>query len=319
MLPSENSQSHTTQENFNFFRNVFSAPIAFSKRLGLYFSMVRYGSAHNRDFAVEHYEFFKNMINKISILGLQAKNLRALEVGCGKAYWLTLLLHSYGMNVTGIDTEFISSKNHFSKYFSIYRNNGIERMLRTFVWDKFYASPYYQQLSLLSPFPLNFKDVDVKRMSIVDADYPDNTFDLIVSHEVFEHISNIPETVLTLNRILKPNGITYIYVHNFTSLSGGHHIAWKYPDSEPSDTVPPWDHLRENRFPEIPSWLNKLREKEYRKEFERHMKIIEWIPVGREGEKLLTSDIRAELSDYDEHELLTKGFIIIAKPNKPTN
>ena len=72
--------------------------------------------------------------------------------------------------------------------------------------------------------------------------------------------------------------------------------------------------MRNKQFPEIPSWLNELREKDYRKEFEKHMDIIEWLPIGREGEKLLTSDIRTELSDYDEEELLTKGFIIIAKP-----
>ncbi len=314
MQPSDNSQPQNLQVKFKSIRSIFDVPIRLFKRLGLFLSMVRYGNAHNRDFAIEHYKFFDNMIYKLNSRGLQTKSLRALEVGCGKAYWLTLLLHNYGMNATGIDTEFISSNNQLSKYLSIFRANGIERMLRTFVWDKIYAKPYYQQLASQSPFPLNFNGIDVRRMNIVELDFPDNTFDLVVSHEVFEHIADIPGTVLTLNRVLKPNGITYIYVHNFTSLSGGHHIAWKYPDTEPSDTVPPWDHLREKRFPDIPSWLNELREKDYRNEFEKHMEIIEWVPVGREGEKLLTPDIRAELSDYDEHELLTKGFIIIAKP-----
>lgn len=314
MQPSENTQPHNLQVKFKSIRFIFDLPIRLFKRLGLFLSMVRYGNAHNRDFAIEHYEFFDNMINKLNSLGFQTKNLRVLEVGCGKAYWLTLLLHNYGMNVTGIDTEFISSNKRLSKYLSILNDNGLERMLRTFVWDKFYAKSYYQQLASQAPFPLSFNDIDVRRINIVELDFPDNTFDLVVSHEVFEHIADIRGTVLRLNRILKPNGMTYIYVHNFTSLSGGHHIAWKYPDTEPSETVPPWDHLREKRFPEIPSWLNELREKDYRKEFEKHMEIVEWLPVGKEGENLLTPDIRAELSDYDEHELLTKGFIIIAKP-----
>lgn len=314
MLPSENSQSHNLRIDNKSTHSIFDIPIGLFKRLGLFLTMIRYGNAHNLDFAIEHYEFFDHMIKKLNELGLEKKNLRTLEVGCGKAYWLTLLLHNYGMNVTGIDTEFTSSKNQTSKYISIFRDNGLERMLRTFVWDKFYSKPYYQQLASLAPFPLKFNDVDVMRMGIVDADFSDNTFDLVVSHEVFEHIADIPGTVLTLKNILKPNGITYIYVHSFTSLSGGHHIAWKYPDTEPSDTVPPWDHLREKRYPDIPSWLNELRENEYRIEFEKHMEIIEWLSIGKEGEKLLTPDIRAELSDYDEHELLTKGFIIIARP-----
>jgi SAM-dependent methyltransferase len=294
--------------------NSFYTPLRLFKRLGLFLSMIRYGNEHNRDFAIEHYDFFNNMVEKLNALGIQNNGIRTLEIGCGKAYWLTLLAHSYGMDVTGIDTEYVSSKNQISKYLSIFRDNGLERMLRTLVWDKFYAASYYQQLATQTPFPLNFNKVDLRRMSSTDVKFPDNTFDLIVSHEVFEHIADIPNTILTLKRILKPSGITYIYVHNFTSLSGGHHIAWKYPDTEPSDIVPPWDHLREKRFPDIPSWLNGLRESEYKKVFEDHMDIIEWIPMGIEGEKLLTSDIRAELSDYDEKELVTKGFIIIAKP-----
>ncbi len=294
--------------------NMLHTPVRFIKRIRLFVSMIRYGNEHNRDFAIEHYVFFCNLINKLRELDVQTDSLRTLEIGCGKAYWLTLLAHSSGMNVTGIDTEFVSSKNQLSKYLSIIRDNGIERMLRTLVWDKCYAKPYYHQLAMQAPFSLNFKDVDIRRMSSTNVDFPDNTFDLVISHEVFEHIDDIGRTVLTLKRILKPGGITYIYVHNFTSLSGGHHIAWKYPDTEPSDTVPPWDHLREKSFPDIPSWLNELRESEYKKIFEEHMDIIEWLPVGKEGEKLLTPDVRAELSDYDEHELLTKGFIIIATP-----
>ena len=295
-------------------RNIFNFPKLLIRRIGLFYSMIRYGNAHNLDFAIEHYKFFTNMIEKLHKYKPDVKSLRILEVGCGKSYWLTLLLHSYGAKVTGIDTEFTSADNNISKYLSIFRENGIERMLRTFVWDKFYAAPYYKQLASLSSFPLQFKGIDVRRHSADDSEFPDNTFDVVVSHEVFEHIEDIPKTICTLKRILKPDGITYIYVHNFTSLSGGHHIAWKYPDTEPSDTVPPWDHLRENRFPDIPSWLNKLREKDYRKEFEKYMNVIEWLPTVKEGEKLLTPDIRAELSDYNEDELLTKGFIIIARP-----
>lgn len=314
MPTSENNQSSNLRTNNMPTRNIIHAMKSPFKRLNLFLSMVKYGNLHNLDFAIEHYDFFEKILYKLKALGLDTKDLRTLEIGCGKAYWLTLLLHNHGLHVTGIDTEFTAPKNQISKYVSIFRENGLERMLRTFVWDKFYAKPYYKKLASLVSTPLNFKNVDVRRMSITDADFPDNSFDLIVSHEVFEHIANIPETVETLNRILKPNGYTYIYVHNFTCLSGGHHIAWKYPDSEPSNTVPPWDHLRNKLFPEIPSWLNELREKDYRKEFEKHMEIIEWLPIGKEGEKLLTSDIRTELSDYDEEELLTKGFIIIAKP-----
>ena len=90
----------------------------------------------------------------------------------------------------------------------------------------------------------------------------------------------------------------------------------KYPDTEPSRKVPPWDHLRENKFSDIPSWLNRLREHEYRTEFEKYFDIIEWLHTDREGETLLTDDISRELSNYTNDELLTKGFVVIACPKK---
>ena len=286
------------------------------RRLRLYLSMVRYGNAHNWDFAHEHYTFFADMQDRLQRYVDELSGLRVLEVGCGKAYWLTLLLHSYGAHPTGIDTEFVESGRRLGKYISILRGNGLERTLRTFVWDVFYATPYYRELAAVSPFPLCFEGVDARQMSVTELDFPDDTFDLVVSHEVFEHLLDLPAALASLRRVMKPDGITYIYVHNYTSLSGGHHIAWKYPVKEPSTVVPPWDHLRQNLHPEIPSWINRLRMRDYRQAFEEHFEILNWLPTAIEGKALLTPDIQAELSDYSEEELLTKGFIVIAGPNE---
>jgi SAM-dependent methyltransferase len=286
-------------------------------RLRLYVSMVRYGNAHNQDFAREHYTFFTNMRKHLQRYGLaDLQDLRVLDVGCGKAYWLTLLLHSCGAHTTGIDTEFVEPGFGLGKYWGILRNNGPERALRTLVWDIFYGPPYYRELGKACPFPLRFKDVDVRRVSVTELDFSDSTFDLVVSHEVFEHIGDLPTTLRLIRRVMKPDGITWIYIHNFASLSGGHHIAWKYPDTEPSAVVPPWDHLRANRYPEIPSWINRLRERDYREAFEAHFDIIDWFPTVREGAALLTPEIRAELAEYSEDELLNKGFVVVARPRK---
>ena len=110
--------------------------------------------------------------------------------------------------------------------------------------------------------------------------------------------------------------MAYIYIHNYASLSGGHHIAWKYPDTASSAVVPPWDHLRQNRYPDIPSWINRLRERDYRQAFEEQFDILDWFPTATEGKALLTPGIRAELADYGEEELLTKGFVIVARPRQ---
>lgn len=37
--------------------------------------------------------------------------------------------------------------------------------------------------------------------------FPDNTFDIVVSDQVFEHVKDYPSTVVEISRILKPEGI----------------------------------------------------------------------------------------------------------------
>ncbi len=279
-------------------------------KAGLFLSMLQYGLIHNKDFAREHFAFYKKLVSYVG----DVSQLRILDVGCGKSFWLTLLLASHGADATGIDTEVVQVGFSKKKYIDLLNNNGFERALRTFLWEQFFAKPYYRKLAELNGSALDFSAVDLKAMSGSDLDLPSNSFDLVVSHEVFEHIADISATLKGLQRIMKPNGMTYIYIHNYTSLSGGHHIAWKYPNTEPSKKVPPWDHLRDNSYPEIPSWLNKMREREYRAEFEKYFDILDWFPAEKEGEALLTEEIRQELTDYSEHELLTKGFIVVARP-----
>ncbi len=284
------------------------------RRLRLYWSMVRYGSAHNQDFAKEHCDFFRAMTERLEPMQGSVEGLRVLDVGCGKMMWLTLLLHGAGARVTGIDTEWVNPAPGLAKYRHLLRTNGVERAARTLVWDALYARSYYRALAEEAPFEVCFDSVDARAMSADSLDFEDGTFDLAVSHEVFEHLPDVEGAIRELRRVLKPGGLTYIYTHSFTSISGGHHIAWKYPDSEPSTTVPPWDHLRDNRFPDIPSWINRWRVGQYREAWEEHFEIVDWIPTEIEGRALLTNEVREELSEYAEEELLEKGFIVVARP-----
>jgi SAM-dependent methyltransferase len=186
--------------------------------------------------------------------------------------------------------------------------------LRTLGWDLLFAGRYSRELARRCPFPLRFEGVETRCANVTDLPFPDADFDLVVSHEVFEHLPDVEAALRSLRRVMKRTGITYIYVHNFTSLSGGHHLAWKYPDREPSSDVPPWDHLRANVAPDIPSWINRWREHRYREAFTRDFEILDWIRGPREGEHLLEPHIRNELARFSEDELLTKGFVVVGRP-----
>jgi SAM-dependent methyltransferase len=279
-------------------------------RLGLYLSMFAYGLRGYGDFAAEHARFHRAFLEYAGDL----RGRRVLDLGCGKTFWLTLLLASDGADAIGVDTEVTDARRSPGKYLRLLRTNGPERMLRTLAWDLLFARPYYRRLAAEYGAELRFDRVNVLRTDGGRLPVPDKSLDWVVSHEVLEHVRGLAEVMSELKRALKPDGRTYLYVHHFTSLSGGHHIAWKHPDTSPSRKVPPWDHLRGRRFTQIPSWLNGVRAREYRRLIERELEILEWRWLPKEGESLLTPEIRAELKDYSEDELLHKGFIVIARP-----
>lgn len=279
-------------------------------RLGLYASMLHYGLVGHRDFAREHAEFFERLRADEGNLAGRC----VLDIGCGKSYWLSLLLAGDGARAIGVDTEQVEAGRGGRKYGHILRTNGVERALRTAAWDVLFARGYYHELERRIGKHLPHDKVELHTYDGIHLPIADASVDLIVSHEVFEHIADVPAVLAEMRRVLRADGRIYIYIHNFTSLSGGHHIAWKHPDTRPSRVVAPWDHLRARRHADIPSWLNGLREHDYRAMFEKEFEIDEWRATAEEGRALLTDEIRPELSKYSERELLTKGFLVRARP-----
>ena len=218
----------------------------FPGRVGLYASMLHYGFTGYRDFAREHAQFFERLRADEGPLS----GRRVLDVGCGKSYWLSLLLAADGAQVVGVDTELVIPGRGIAKYRKMLRTNGVERTLRTASWDMLFSRGYYRELERCAGKPLPHEKVELHVYDGANLPSSAASVDLIVSHEVFEHIVDVPAVLAEMARVLRPEGKIYIYIHNFTSLSGGHHIAWKHPDAHPSCVVAPWDHLRARRHAE---------------------------------------------------------------------
>jgi SAM-dependent methyltransferase len=153
------------------------------------------------------------------------------------------------------------------------------------------------------------------------ADYPlpSRAFDLIASNAVVEHVADVPRFAAEIGRLLDAGGYFYAVIHNYYSLSGGHHLEWAFPDERPSRRVPPWDHLRANRFP---SWmsLNRGTPEQYREALSRRLQILRFEGVGRrhdpgepEGERFLTSEVAAELTAYPRGMLLTPLWCVVGR------
>lgn len=283
------------------------------QRIRLYLTQFKWAHRYTERYASDHCYWFARMRKTLAPFISDFEGIRALDIGCGLLQWQTIMLHSLGADVTCIDVEYIRPDRRLDKYWHILHSNGLERALKTLYWDYVYRPRYLQALRECSPLPLNTQGMDLRQHLAERLPFDDRTFYLVVSHEVIEHIEDVPSATDEIRRVLKPGGLAYINIHLFPSISGGHHMEWKFPDDEPSVVVPPWDHLRDNRFPEHPSWINEMRERDYRPIFERRFDILVWEASAYEGHTLLTPEIKAELSEYTEEELLKKGVIIVAR------
>ena len=149
---------------------------------------------------------------------------------------------------------------------------------------------------------------------------PDEKFDLIVLHNVTEHLLNIETVLEGVRERLEPNGKILYRHHSFHSWNG-HHLPPRTVDqideSDPAQReLMDWNHLTfdppEGHY--IRRGLNKIRLDELKALTERLFDIELWeeIPATeRAGLGRLTPEILARHPQYTERELTVKNVICV--------
>lgn len=257
-------------------------------------------------------EFHKELCELIkSQVNVSIGEARILDLGCGQRADQTILFKIDGADVTGIDMEVPTYRMDFRLFMKVKKINGVERALKSLLRHYLFDRKYFAFLSSQYDKQIVLEDIDTRIMNAADLAFPDDHFDFVYSSWVFEHIDNVSAAIKEVNRVLKPDGLAWIGVHLFPSLSGGHHLGWEAPDTKPSLRVPPWDHLLENRFP-VNTYLNKMHLDEYREAFAKHIH-VENEELTREGERILTSDMEDILrkKGYTKNDLLTRKAVFI--------
>ena len=243
--------------------------------------------------------------------------VKILEIGCGQRASQTILFQAEGAPAIGLDREFPTYRLGLKRFCHIIRINGWERALKSWYRHVFFDSQFFRRLARLTGKNLPPDRVNVCLMDAAQLSFPDDAFDFIFSSLVFEHIDNVPAAVAEVNRVLRPGGTAWINIHLFPSLSGGHHKDWTDPRRWPSPHVPPWDHLRENRYPADDS-LNKLRLGDYRRIFNASLGVREE-SLLQEGEHMLTPELEAELAQrgYPKDDLLVREVTFLCRKRPP--
>lgn len=152
-----------------------------------------------------------------------------------------------------------------------------------------------------SPIPMNDKSVDI-----------------VVSHSVLEHVSNLDFCLSEINRILRMNGTIYLTVDPLYYSGFGSHL---YVDGERLNN---WEHLVEgseyflidypNReLKKDGDFLNKLTSQKFLNAVSKQPWSIEsyWLDFER---KPINPDV--DQNRFSKLELLTKGFRFVGKKVK---
>jgi len=249
---------------------------------------------------------------------------RVLDLGCGQRYPFALQCAADGAEVSALDTNYVRPDFLPTAFFRTVKHNGVKRAaksaLRRLLWD----GRYFRALAAGSggaSLRSYQSQIEFVVADPTSARYPleSNAFDLIVSNAVLEHVADVPGFAKEVSRLLDSDGYFWARIHNFYSLSGGHSMEWAFPDENPSRKVPPWDHLRENRFPTW-TYLNRWRPEEYEREFAKHLRVLLFEGVGinhdvgeLEGERFLTDEIARELKEYSRELLLSRAWLMICR------
>jgi SAM-dependent methyltransferase len=249
-------------------------------------------------------------------VGIPVSTARLLEVGCGQTAVQTALFQVEGGHATGIDIEVPSCRMSFQLLIKIARCNGIKRALKSLIRHVLFDKRLFLELSKEYGHPVLSNHVDARVMDATSMAFDPESFDFVYSRNVFEHIEDVSSAVREMLRVLKPSGAAVIFIHLFPSLSGGH--CWDRAAAERSSKiVPPWDHLRENKFP-ANTYLNRLTLQQYREIF-RTFAIVAEEKIVKLSEDFLPKEIEKELAGkgYSKDDLLTNTVTFVMKKRIP--
>ncbi len=133
--------------------------------------MVRASAAHD----AQTYQAFVDTAAK---LGCNTHESRILDVGCGANAPMTIMLHSSGARVTGIDWKIGHRWGlgwRLDRYVSYRKEAGLPKTLRKALGEIVYDRHYYDALAEAIGFPLTEENLDLRKMNAESITLPDST------------------------------------------------------------------------------------------------------------------------------------------------
>lgn len=173
-----------------------------------------------------------------TLRGAPVSGGRVLEVGAGQCP-IQLAYLGKKNEAIGIDLDLVPKHLSPRVCVDILRKNGPTRVAKTLVRkaagiDRRLEDEVRRQLGCA-------RMPQVIQMDATQMQFPAESFDLVFSRAVFEHISEPARALAEIRRVLKPGGVAIINLHLYTHDTGCHDARILYGNRT---AVPFWAHLR---------------------------------------------------------------------------
>lgn len=222
-----------------------------------------------------------------------------MDVGCGTG------LHAIGYVVAGV-----KSYTGLDPKIDLSSDRG--KNLRTRQWEQFGWTPsnIMQQLPHVRFIPGIFEDIA-----------PEVTFDIVVLHNVTEHLHNLEEVFKGIVKRLRPEGKILYNHHNFFCWNGHHKMPKSIMDIDLDDPIQckyiDWGHVKlaERHTDELSKQLNKIRVDELRCLTEKYFKIETWQEIPSKPEQgglRFTNEILNKYPKYEKKEFIIQNVFCVA-------
>ena len=246
-------------------------------------------------------------------LGREIAGLHVVDVGAGQWMSNARLFAAEGARVLAVDPELPPSG--LVGYAEFARDIGVQRAAKTLANDVVLGGRFdralaeaagVSEVALASARPGRHRH-GAERLPLADG-----SVDLVVSDNVYEHVPDVRAVTAEIARVLRPGGVACITIHPFSAFSGGHHPATIHHGGGPFvPSIPPWDHLRGERFPSG-VFLNRVRIRDYRSVLGSHLETRAW-EEQHEGETWLDEEVLADLPSFTREELSVGKIFFVGR------